>query len=233
MDVLFSLRNSAFGEGAYKLIRALLPPVKIRRKVWGLDVFFDLRDCLFYLAMSRRQLETLEGPVLDILAGTDGAVWDVGCNVGLFSLYCAAHGRSVTSFDISDKCIGLLEHSAKANGLDIQTVPTALSIEPFEFVAPSSAHTMNEVSGRGNKGSIKQSMLLDEAVERYGIPRLIKMDIEGGELAFFKSDTFKRWVQDHRVALLVEMHSEEVWQASWSDLPHKKVDERHVFYSFD
>jgi FkbM family methyltransferase len=233
MNLFFTLRDSKFGAWAYRVVRTLLPPLKIRRNVWGLKVVFDLRDCLFYLAMSRKQLETLEGPVLKIMEETDGAVWDVGCNVGLFSIYCASRARSVTSFDISDKCIGLLRTSAAINHLDIQTVPTALSIEPFEYVAPETAHTMNAVSGEGNTGKTKQSMTLDEAAERFGIPRLIKMDIEGGELEFFKSDVFCQWIKEHRVALLVEMHSEEIWQAAWTDLPHKKIDERHIYYFFD
>ena len=232
MNLWFSLRNSAFGGGLYKAMRAVLPPLRIRRKVWGLDVFFDLRDCLFYLAMTREQLEHLEGPVLDLIKKTDGPVWDIGCNVGLFSLYCAKQGRPVTAFDISDKCIRLLESSAKANGLSIQTVPTALSMEPFEFTAPTSAHTMNAVKRGSSEGLLKQSITLHDAAERFGIPKLIKMDIEGAEMDFFRSAIFKQWIQDHRVSLLVEMHSGEIWDAAWDDLPFEKVDDRHIFYHF-
>ena len=232
MNVLFALRDSKAGEWAYRLVQAILPPVKISRTVWGLKVFFDLRDCLFYLAMSRKQLETLEGPVLEIMKRINGPVWDIGCNIGLFSLFCAAQGRDVVSFDISEKCIGLLEASAARNKLQIKTVPTALSIESFDFVAPRSAHTMNAVA-HGSGGTAKTSMTIEEAVGRFGIPRLIKMDIEGAELEFFRSAEFKEWIQFNRIALLVEIHSAEIWEAVWKEMPHEIVDERHVFFTFD
>lgn len=232
MNILFKLRESAFGRLCYRLLLLLLPPLTLHRKVWGLKIFFSLRDCLFYLAMSRKELESLEGPVLRILEKTDGKVWDVGCNVGLFSLYCASRGCSVTSFDISDKCIRLLEKSAACNGLDIQTVPTALSMTPFKYTAPSSAHTMNAVSGQ-KRGEEKISLSLDEAVARFGVPQFIKMDIEGAELEFFQSLEFKNWISENRITLLVEVHSGEVWDAVWDDLPSQKIDARHVLISFD
>jgi FkbM family methyltransferase len=232
MNIFFQLRESELGRVGYELFRKLLPPLRVYRRVWGLKVFFDLRDCLFYLAMSRQELENLEGPVLEVLKRTDGPVWDVGCNVGLFSIYCASQGRPVTAFDISDKCIHLLQCSAAHNNLDIQTVPTALSIEPFEFVSPGSAHAMNAVSQNGS-GIVKKSITLHEAEKQFGMPRLIKMDIEGAELDFFQSPVFKEWILVNRITLLVEIHSEKVWKAVWNDLPVEKLDDRHILISFD
>lgn len=231
MNILFRLRDSALGKAGYHLLRMLLPPMRIGRKVWGLKVFFDLRDSLFYLAMSRQELETLEGSVLKVFEQTSGPVWDVGCNVGLFSLYCASQGRPVTAFDISDRCIQLLAASAAYNKLDIRTVPTALSIEPLTFGAPRGAHTKNEVSREG-KGVTKQSITLDEAARQFGLPRLLKMDIEGAELDFFRSSVFKEWIRSNRIDLLVEVHTKEVQEAVWTDLPVRQVDERHVLVSF-
>lgn len=231
MNMLFKLRESSLGKIGYKTLLMLLPPLRVHRKVWGLTVFFDLRDCLFYLAMSKTELESLEGPVLEILKRTKGSVWDVGCNVGLFSLYCVSQGRQVTAFDISDKCIRLLKSSAAFNKLNIRTVPTALSVEPFEFTAPCSAHTMNAISRGG--GSSKKSITLDEAERQFGVPQLIKMDIEGAEIDFFRSNVFKEWVVKNKITLLVEIHSEQIWKEVWADLPSEKLDDRHVLISFD
>jgi FkbM family methyltransferase len=232
MNILFRLRESIVGKFGYKILLLLLPPVRLHRKVWGLRVFFNLRDCLFYLAMSRTELESLEGSVLEILKKTKGPVWDVGCNVGLFSLYCASHDCAVTAFDISDKSIQLLEASAAYNNLDIRTVPTALSMQSFDYIAPGSAHTMNSVSGKG-KGVEKTSMTLDQAVVQFGVPKFIKMDIEGAELEFFQSIEFKQWISENRITLLVEMHSDAIWGAVWPDIPSEKIDDRHVLISFD
>jgi len=232
MNLLFKLRESGPGEALCNLFRALIPPVVVWRRVWGKKVFLSLRDCLFYLAMSRRELENLEGPVLDVLKRTKGHVWDVGCNVGLFSIYCASQGRPVTSFDISEECIGLLERSATYNNLNIQTVPTALSIEPFEYTPPASAHATNSIHSK-ESGPVKKSMQFDEAVEQFGLPRLIKMDIEGAELEFFRSSVFKKWIVINRITLLVEIHSEEIRRAVWDDVPVEQLDERHVLISFD
>lgn len=227
MNIFFQLRETRLGKTGYALFCKFLPPVRVWRRVWGLKVYFDLRDCLFYLAMSRRELQSLEGPVLEVLKQTEGPVWDVGCNVGLFSLYCASQGRPVTAFDISDKRISLLEASAKHNNLNIRTVSTALSVESFEFIAPASAHTMNKVVHEG-RGVTKTSISFDEAAARFGIPRLIKMDIEGAELDFFRSDAFKNWVVKNNITMLVEVHSDEAWGAIWKNLPFERLDERHV-----
>ena len=57
MNTFFKLRVSKVGQIGYDTFRKLLPPVRVSRRMWGLKVFFDLRDCLFYLAMSRQELD--------------------------------------------------------------------------------------------------------------------------------------------------------------------------------
>lgn len=227
MNLMFKLRESCLGEGVCNIFRKLVPPMVVWRCAWGQRVFLNLRDCLFYIAMSRKDLESLEGPVLDVLKRTGGAVWDVGCNVGFFSVYCAVQGRKVTAFDISEPCISLLVRTASFNKLNITTVSTALSTEPFEFFPPSSAHATNSIRSR-TVGMAKQSLQYDIAARQYGIPELIKMDIEGAELDFFRSQPFKEWVVNNQVKLLVEVHSAEIWDAVWKDVPSEKLDDRHI-----
>ena len=42
----------------------------------------------------------------------------------------------------------------------------------------------------------------------YGPPKLIKMDIEGSEIEFLKSESFRQWVNQNKVSIMLQTHGD-------------------------
>jgi hypothetical protein len=70
-----------------------------------------------------------------------------------------------------------------------------------------------------------------EAEAQFGRPEFIKMDIEGAEIDFLKSEEFRNWIRSNRIALLVELHEKGFWDILWPDVPHTRFDEAHVLFN--
>ena len=180
------------------------PSFAIPRKIHGLKIYFDFRDNPAYIASSAERLQC--SPEFEIIASFAGKmIWDIGCNVGLFSLYASSLGCPVISFDISSKALRLFERSAAKNRLSCQTVNRAFSTRTFLYKAPASASTENRVNPDALAPD-KKSMTYLEAASTFGIPQLIKMDIEGAEAEFIESQEFKRWILNNHITWLVELH---------------------------
>lgn len=200
------------------------PSFPVRRTVFGFAIHYDFRDHPYYWISSRKHLETME-PIFDLLPREPCALWDVGSNVGIFSLRATQLGHRATAFDISTKALGLLARSAKANGFDIRTVPRALGTTKFSYQPPDSSNADNRLVAAS--GGPVTSLTFAEAAREYGTPGLIKMDIEGGETEFLKCREFKDWIVGNRILWIVEMHTPEAWQNLWTDVPNRKLDEAH------
>jgi FkbM family methyltransferase len=188
----------------------------------------DFRDSLYWWAVDRKRIEAVEG-FDKILHGIKGKVWDIGSNVGLFSLYAASQGNQVTAFDLSPKAIRLLQKSALRNGFNIEAVPRAFSIISFTYTPPSDADTRNQL--KGNSDGSHRSITFLEAEQKWGTPAFIKMDIEHHETTFLKSAEFRDWIKSKRIGLLVELHEPHYWDLVWNDVPHQRFDDWHVFFN--
>jgi FkbM family methyltransferase len=166
----------------------------------------------------------------EMLNGVKGNVWDVGCNVGIFSLYAASQGHQVVAFDISRKAIRLLEKSARRNGLPVKPIARAFSVESFNYDPPADADTRNRPDAAA-KGGMETSITYLEAEAQFGRPDFIKVDIEHGETDFLKSAKFKEWIKVNRIPLLVELHEKGYWDLVWEDVPHCAFDSSHVYFN--
>jgi FkbM family methyltransferase len=225
------VREGSLGEILAKAWHKLAPPINIWKRIYGLDMCLDLRDGLIWWAMDPNQIRENEG-FHRMLAGIKGNVWDVGCNIGVFSLYAASQGNNVVAFDISPKAVALLEKSAERNHLPVKTVTRAFSVSTFRYSAPTDADTRNR-PGDATANAAESSITYLEAEKQFGTPRFIKLDIEYGEVAFLRSDEFKHWIKTHGISLLVELHESEYWNLVWPDVPHIVFDESHaLFYPY-
>lgn len=172
-------------------------------------MFFNLRDNLFFLYSSRAKLENCEG-LSNIITRLPkhSVVWDVGCNVGIYSMHAARLGHQVFAFDLSPRAVSLLMRSARANGLtNVVGIARALTVTQKVYHAPSTAcagNSLREVStGKDH------SMTWLRAVENFGVPNFIKLDIEGGETEFLNDPFFRAWVACNRIQMFVETHNPE------------------------
>ena len=218
------IRHSPVGGGLARFWHCCAPSFKVRKTVFGLKMYFDFRDNAIWWARSADKLEKDE-TIFDFLNHFKGNFWDVGSNVGIVALRAAALGHRVTAFDISGKALGLLAHSAKQNGLNITTVNRAFSTRSFAYNQPKSSDTENAIVESPDGDS--HSITFLEAVEKYGRPDLLKMDIEGAEMEFIQSAEFKKWIIENRIPWIVEFHSPEFKTKLWPDCQFTQLDYSH------
>lgn len=122
-------------------------------------------------------------------------VWDVGANIGVFSVAAATCARSVVAFEADIWLAGLIRSTAgmrENRDLDIQVVPAALSatsgIAKFSIASRGRAsNALSAVGGRSQMGGIREEVLvptldLDGASAALSAPDFIKIDVEGAEM---------------------------------------------------
>lgn len=206
------------------------PHVTVGKKFFGATVFMDLCDNIDDLTRSKAEIECREGCVLSLPAAVDGLVWDVGANVGLFSVRSSILGRSCIAFEMSPKACRLLEKTKKKGQFAFTIVNRAFTVDSVRYNPPESASTENCLAAISDGELLSCSFL--SAAESFGIPALIKMDIEGGEDAFFRSILFKKWIVRNCVAWLVEIHERHLgYTPEWNDVPHCTLRGGHVLYA--
>jgi FkbM family methyltransferase len=206
------------------------PSFKVRRKVYGLTMYFDFRDNAVWWTRDAKTLEEADES-WEILTRFKGTVWDVGSNVGIFALRAASLGHQVIAFDISRRALELLALSAKANEMNITTVNRAFSTRSFRYDEPSTSDTENAI--RESPNGTGQSITFMEAAKQYPKPDLMKMDIEGAEMEFIKSAEFKTWIVGNRIPWIVESHSPEFEAMLWRDCKFVKFDSNHFGINLD
>lgn len=204
-----------------------MPRFTVRRKVFGLTLRFDSNDHPFVFHASRRQLEQGEG-LHTILPRYPGMFWDVGANAGIYSLFMASLGNRVIAFDCSPKACDLINASAKDNALEIRTVANAFSYTHFAYPIPMTASPGNSAHPKWELGvPLANSITYLDAAAKFGIPDLIKMDIEGHEEGFLTSPAFAQWLQANQIALVIELHKPSFHQLL--RLPHWELSSRVQF----
>ena len=222
-DLLAGTRLGALS----RLWHRFAPSVPVRRRAFGFSIYYDLRDNPYYWASSRRHLETCE-PICEVLTRSPCLVWDVGSNVGFFSMRAAQLGHSVVAFDISEKALSLLSRSARRNGFEVRTVCQAFSVEPMRYRVAAGCMADNRMLPPVGDVGDRHSIPFEEAAAKFGVPALIKMDIEGGEGFFLDSPVFKRWILDNGIQWVVEIHTPDCDRKIWNDVKTRYLDAHHV-----
>ena len=224
------MRTTAFGAALAKAWHRWAPSFKVKKRVFGLTMYFDFKDNAIWWASDAAKLEQDE-KAWDLLKTFKGTVWDVGSNVGLFSLRAASLGHKVIAFDISGKALNLLQSSARANNLNITTVKRAFSTRSFKYDEPGSADTENAI--RESPTGRAQSITFVEAAREFPMPDFLKMDIEGGEVEFMRSAEFKKWILDNQIPWVLEFHSPDFKELIWKDCNFTLLDPTHYGLNLD
>ena len=135
---------------------------------------------------------------------SDSVFWDIGANIGLFSLYAAAMNQNATilAFEPAAHNYASLCENVFINRCEnIHPYAIALGVQKLRFVdlylsemqAGSSIHNIEERSPWATSDVVfKQPCLassIDELVLEHGFPQptIIKMDVDGVEVGILKT----------------------------------------------
>jgi len=131
------------------------------------------------------------------LVGRGDVVWDVGANVGLFAAaaaYAAGPEGRVLAIEPDMDAVSLLNRSVRrqsSRDAPIAILPVAVSRTSgfVRFSIANRARSTNAIEGFGSSqtGGFRETRLLpavalDELLENFPAPNVLKIDVEGAEL---------------------------------------------------
>jgi len=167
-------------------------------------------------------LGTSEPLIQDVFAEhvrVGGVVWDVGANIGFFSLIAArlvgAQGK-VVAFEPLPENQRAIRRNVELNGMEnVELVPLALSeregeaeLQIHDSPTWAKLDTTGDTSFKGDAeaaSSVRVAVsTLDAQLARLAAPDLVKMDIEGAEVAALRGAL--RLLDECRPTLICELH---------------------------
>lgn len=119
-----------------------------------------------------------------------GAVWDIGAHAGYFSLIAAKYSPHVVAVEPLPTNIRFLQRHLEINNVEnVSIVEAAIAAQSgqadFEMDGTYMGHVSTSALHRENILRIEATSL-DDLLRHYDVPAVIKMDIEGGEIAALK-----------------------------------------------
>jgi FkbM family methyltransferase len=149
-------------------------------------------------------------------------VYDIGANIGFFSLLAArlvsATGR-VTAFEADPEIVARLRENVERNqGAPISVEDKAVwaSSRPVFFaradaeISPDRGlgHVIDNAAEKSALSTIRiEAVSVDEYVRRSAAPDVIKCDVEGAEVEVFRGAT--KLLEENHPLILCEMHGEQ------------------------
>ena len=132
-----------------------------------------------------------------LLVTRGACVWDIGANSGLFSAAAAHHAGPeghVLAIEADTDAVRLLYRTVQLQPADqcrIEVVPVAIARNPgfVHFAIAKRARAANAIDGYGSTqtGGVKElrtlpAVALDDLLEHFPPPTVLKIDVEGAEL---------------------------------------------------
>jgi FkbM family methyltransferase len=195
--------------------------------------------------LGQYELPIQQALVREVKAGM--TFFDVGANAGFFTLVAArlvGTSGKVVAFEPEPVSAQYIREQLSINHLGYchvaeEAIGDQVRTAPFAFSAPGSsmAHLGNAAK---NEQCIQVKLgTLDNAVESWGKPDFIKMDIEGAEAKALQGAG--RLLDQHRPIWLIELHGQECavqvheilqkYGYTFYNLESKKIDCETVFPS--
>jgi len=135
--------------------------------------------------------------------------FDIGANVGLYSLLFARYSKQVFAFEPFPRNISYLSKTLKLNGVgNVIIVPYAVhdSTKLMYFLEDKN-FALGRLDNRGKLPCVAVSC--DDFVSAYKIvPSLLKIDVEGSEMAVLNGA--KNLLSKHRPIVLLSTHNEKL-----------------------
>jgi FkbM family methyltransferase len=114
------------------------------------------------------------------LVPTNGTVYDIGANVGFYTLLAASRAKRVIAAEPLAENIAYLKRHLDLNGVCNVEVWSA-AVADKEGEEPFTAGPNHSMGKLGDKGPLVRTVTLDHLSDACGPPSLIKVDVEGAE----------------------------------------------------
>jgi FkbM family methyltransferase len=220
------VRGVAYGRSYLLRMLTRLPPqrrARLQRLAGGGDVMITgtpptsgllLRDVrLDHVQAWDLVRGVLEQPVAEAFrrhVGPGSVVWDVGANVGYFSLLAARLGATVHAYEPVPENVRAIRGNVAANGFDerVEVHPVAVAASAgraglLVVEDPSWSH----LADRGRHPRTRHELEVDVVtLDGLGLPApdLVKIDVEGSEVAVLQGA--RELLARARPVLIVELH---------------------------
>jgi FkbM family methyltransferase len=158
----------------------------------------------------RREYEVEVGQFLAEHLHPGDVFFDVGAYMGQYSLMAARLGAKAFTFEPDPRSQSLCERNAGLNGLEIVLVRAAVG-DMAGTTTLTSAHLGRATSrpDGSSSGITVPVVTLDSFCEEHQVwPDVIKIDIEGGEVAAL-GDTATKTLE-HARAIVIEVHEPDI-----------------------
>jgi FkbM family methyltransferase len=159
------------------------------------------------------------------LVKKDDVIWDIGANIGLFSLaaaVCAGDRGEVIAFEPDTWLVQLLRRTSAVQPpthAGIKVIPVAvaseISLRPFSIATRSRASNALAEYGSSQMGGVQEQQIvpafnLDWLVTKLSKPDLVKIDVEGAELEVLRDQSYM--LNEVRPVILCEVGSQSADQ---------------------
>ncbi len=136
-----------------------------------------------------------------IMGLPEGAtLWDIGANIGLYSLLAARRGLSVLAFEPSAASFAAMARNAEINGLDDRIAAYCLAfaettaLVTLHMASSAAGHSMHSIEGHSigaRAGGVRQAVpgfSVDDFIAHFAArpPDAIKLDVDGIEPAILR-----------------------------------------------
>lgn len=139
----------------------------------------------------------------------DGIVFDIGANVGLYSLLLAEKAKKVFSFEPFPRNIEYLSKIITINNLkNVTIVPCAISdhTDLFAFETGDNC-ALGRISDAGKQPVVAISC--DAFVKKFNyLPDLMKIDVEGAEVLVLQGA--RKIISEHKPTILLSTHGDSL-----------------------
>lgn len=140
-------------------------------------------------------------------------VWDIGANLGLFTFSVAQKASLVLAVEPDVAMVHLLQKSG-GNNVRVLQLAVGERVGSRRFHIARRSRAANHLEGYGSTqtggtSEVKeiQAVTLDWLAERFPLPNVIKIDVEGAEREVFKGCSF---LSRHRPVIICEVYPDSV-----------------------
>jgi FkbM family methyltransferase len=191
------------------LIRRFIPDIRMSRDIGdGLKIYASPRKHLHIFRPSRLRNDVQIASKLSNLVPRDGVIFDLGANIGLYSLVFASNrARRVHAFEPFDKALAYLHDNLRLNQLrNVEVHPIVLTDwrGVCRFSVDTVTQSTSHISAEDEPGIDLACSDLDSYMSNMNLPLpdLIKMDVEGADEAILRG--MQRLLRQRRTYVFLE-----------------------------